>query len=317
MMRLRQPVFSIALVLTGTSLAQQPFPTASDSGTWSVLTCIYGIGVWCQTETCAYDATDTLCGSTWSVYSWPTFGLDPGIAYVRNEGQRTLLRRTTDCLDKEYVIYDFSMEVGDSVYAPMNMDLIPQDTTLFILQDIDTVDVLGVERRRFTLLFDPCNGNFANASMEWIEGIGSTMHPFYSVDCLCDFCEQSLTLLCYDSSGVQLFVDPVFQTCDTLITTVDEPSSAPANVLSVLYDATAGSLIVTVDQDVQEQNRSGLTLVLVAGDGRMIRRQGLSASASRGVRMDVASLASGAYVLLLTDGHERLAGRRIVIHQVD
>jgi hypothetical protein len=313
MRSLRTSTFCVAiLLLPFTGRCQQPFPTYGDGGTWSVLHCVTGIGTTCHTETYGYIGSDTFCGHIWSTYVWPSFG-DPNIAYLRNDGQRTLLRRTSDCLHKEYVIYDFSMDVGDSVYSPMTMDIMDPDTTLFILQAIDTVEILGVERRRFSLLFDPCNENFVTTPMEWIEGIGSTMHPFYPVDCLCDFCEQSLTLLCYDSSEVQLYVDPVFQTCDTLITAIDERGGAHASMLSVFHDATAGSLYVTVNKNAWNESRTGLALVLMASDGRIVRQQGLTASAASGVRMDVASVAPGVYVLLLTNGSERLAAQRVII----
>lgn len=306
-------VLVMASGLSSVSVAQQPFPTYADNGTWNVLGCIYGIGVWCGTQSIAYAGSDSVCGEVWSTYSWPSWGMDPGIAYVRNEGQRTLMRRTTNCTDKQYVLYDFGMEAGDSVYAPMNMDLMEQDTTLFILQDIDTVEIRGVERRRFSLLFDRCNETLVNTPMQWIEGIGSTMHPFYPVDCLCDFCEQSLTLLCYDSSGVQLYVDPVYQTCDTLITAIDERADVNADGLHVTNDTGGGALIVSVDQDVLERRRAALSLVLLSSDGRLIRQQRVQAEVSSSIRMDVRSVMAGAYVLLLTDGAGRLAGQRVVI----
>ncbi len=170
------------LALSFVSVSQQPFPTYADSGAWNTLLCLGVPPNACMTQTFAYDGSDTFCGSTWSIYSWPTFGLDPGIAYLRNEGQRTLLRSSTNCSDKEYVIYDFSMAVGDTVYPPLNADLFTPDTAMFVLQDIDTVDILGVERRRFSLLYDRCNTGMVNTPMEWIEGIGSTTHPFYSTD---------------------------------------------------------------------------------------------------------------------------------------
>lgn len=210
-------------------------------------------------------------------------------------------------------MYDYSMGIGDTVYAGLNMDYVEPDTARFILQAIDTIEILGVERRRFSMMFERCNEAFLYGTMEWIEGIGSSMHPFYSVECLCDFCEQSLTLLCYDSSGVQLYVDPVFETCDTLITAINGPDEAHASVLHVYHDGNTGSLLVTVDPDVWNERSSRLVLVLMASDGRLVQRQDLSGLPSSALRMNVASVASGGYVLLLTDDRERLAGQRVVV----
>lgn len=36
--------------------------------------------------------------------------------YVRNDGPRTRLRVGSKCLDKEYLLYDYSLADGDPVY---------------------------------------------------------------------------------------------------------------------------------------------------------------------------------------------------------
>ncbi len=308
----RSALFPAMLLLPFAGRSQQPFPTCADSGTWSVLHCITGIGTTCHTETYAYDGSDTLCGHTWSVYTWPSFG-DPNVAYLRNEGQRTLLRRSSDCLDKEYVMYDFSMAVGDSVYAPMTMDIMDPDTTLFILQAIDTVDVLGVERRRFSLMYDPCNENFVNTPMQWIEGIGSITHPFFPLDCMCDFCEQSLALLCYDSAGVQLYLDPLYGTCDTLITAIDERGGDLTRLLRVDYDASGGALSIAVDPSLTSAGGAGFSLSLIASDGRAVKRQQMPEAPLTPAHMEVAAIARGVYVLLLSDGRRLRGAQRVVI----
>ncbi|MBK9175020.1 MAG: hypothetical protein IPM46_01535 [Flavobacteriales bacterium] len=310
-MVLRPLIFSF-VVAPALAVAQQPFPTYTDNGTWSVLQCITGSGTTCITTTQTYAEANTFCGHTWSTYTWPTFG-SPNVAHLRNDGLRTLLRRSMDCLDKEYVIYDFSMEVGDSVYAALNMDLPGQDTALFVLQAIDTVEILGVDRRRFSLLFNLCNQDMVSTPMEWIEGIGSTMHPFYSVDCLCYLCQQSFTLLCYDSSGVQLYVNPVFNTCDTLLTTIHEAETVPTSGLQVIYDAAAGTLRVLRAWNGRDEMASRHSLMLITADGRTAVHHDLEGAAIHGALMDVSRVAPGAYVVVLTDGRTRLAGHRVVI----
>ncbi len=294
------------------SRAQQPFPVASDVPHWNVLSCITGVGTSCHTSSIQFVGSLSMCSHSYSAFADPG-GSPNDTSYVRNEGQRTWLRRGTDCSAKEYLLYDFSMGVGDTVYTGLNMDYVDPDTAMFILQNIDTVVFFGVERRRFTLMFDRCNEGIPNTPMEWIEGIGSTMHPFYPVECICDFCEQGLILLCYDRSGVQLYIDPIYQTCDTLITAIVEPVGTDANVINVIPGGTAGSICVTVAHDVFDARRTGLTLVLMASDGRIIRRQGLAASAANDLRLDVDSVAPGTYLVLLTDGRQRLAGQLVVV----
>lgn len=292
-------------------VAQQPFPTHADSGSWSVLSCIMGIGTYCTSATVAFESSTSFCGHTWSVHNWPTFG-DPGVAYVRNEGQRTLLRRTTDCEDKEYLLYDFSMDVGDSVYAPLNMDLLPVDTTIFVLQDIDTVVYSGgLPRRRFSLLYDRCNDGQVWSPDQWIEGIGSLMHPFYPVECVCDFCEQTLTLLCYDSAGVQLYQDATYGTCDTLITGVDELAGVAADILNVRYDPISQELYVTA-RPVAERTGDE-TLILLAIDGRVVGRYDLPIPFTGERRIDVSRVAQGIHLLFIESSGRRMTSRPLMI----
>lgn len=86
-----------------------------------------------------------------------------------------------------------------------NSDNEDKDTAAFILQDIDTVDYLGIARERFKMKFDRCNYESYNTEMYWIKGIGSNIHPFYYLPCHCDGCENNYTLLCLDSASVEIY----------------------------------------------------------------------------------------------------------------
>lgn len=256
----------------------------------------------------------SMCGHSYSTFIGPGGSLND-TAYVRNEGQRTWLRRSTDCSSKEYLMYDYSLAIGDTVYAGLNMDYVQPDTAMFVLQNIDTVQLSGIARRRFLMKYDRCNDGSLQvfSTMYWIEGVGSTTHPFYPVECICDFCEQGLLLLCCDSSDVQLYMDPSFNTCDTIISAVDEHQNADMNPLSTIYDAGSRSLNVIVDDKGWTWASTGLSLTLMAADGRIIQRRVLWRTASRGVRMDLASVASGVYVLTLSSGNDRPAVLRVVV----
>lgn len=309
-MRLRQHIVSSAIGLSGALVAQQPFPTYADNGTWSLLRCITANGTWCFTETFTYGDSDTLCGHVWSVHSWPTFGT-PGTAYIRNEGQRTLLRRSSDCLDKEYVLYDYSLDVGDSIHIPFNMDWADPDTALFFLRSIDTVQILGVERRRFSLLFDSCSTGVADAEMQWVEGIGSTLHPFYALDCLCDWCMQFMDLLCYDSTGVQLYQDLLLNTCDTTMM-VGVPDLMPEEgpTFRIWQDPTNGTLVIQFDH---QGAPAGAELSLLTADGRPVRRMNGPQQGEDQLTVPLPGIHGGVYLLQVSVRGERVAAERIVI----
>ncbi len=224
-MKTRFTSCSVLMLLASVCAAQQPFLTYGDAPAWSVLHCTMGIGVACNTDHYQYEDTVSMCGSTYAML--PFDGYDT--MYVRNEGQRTRFRRTTDCASKEYLMYDFGMSVGDSVYAGLNVPYGGQlDTARFKLLGIDTVMLFDIARRRFHLLFDRCNEFGSISYMDWIEGIGSTTHPFYPLACICDYCESGFRTLCCDSAGVMLYRDSLYNTCDTVLLGVKEISSEQA-----------------------------------------------------------------------------------------
>lgn len=212
-------------------------------------------------------------------------------------------------------MYDYSMVIGDTVYTGLNMDYVEPDTAMFVLENVDTVQLSGTARRRFHMKYDRCNEGSLQpfGIMDWIEGVGSTTHPFYPVECLCDFCEQGLLLLCYDSAGVQQYLDPYYNTCDTIITAIDEHQHAEAHSLHAIYDPGSRSLQVFVDDQGWVRASAELTLTLMAIDGRVLWRRVLKSPASSGARVDLASVASGVYVVLLSNGNERPTALRVVV----
>ncbi len=184
--------------------AQQPFPTYGDAPSWSVGVAIMGIPY--GTDVINYIETVTICGEQYAVTSDITFG---NTGYIRNEGQRTLFRTTTDCSEAERVMYDFSASVGDTIDIGVSGVDSPlfNGTCKFVVTIVDTVDLEGVDRRRFTLRYqtNPEPTDPFYMQMEWLEGIGSTTHPFFPLVCISDACELAWGLRCADSSSAAVF----------------------------------------------------------------------------------------------------------------
>ncbi|MCB9183315.1 MAG: hypothetical protein H6591_05305 [Flavobacteriales bacterium] len=184
--------------------AQRPFPTWQDNPQWSVSLSILGLPY--GTEVLRFSDTLTMCGHEYSISEQPFFG---EVGYFRNEGARTLFRRSTSCADKEYVIYDYSMSIGDTIYVGADPGS-GLDTALCVLDAIDTTNFLGVARRVYDVRIERCaigdpDPSWLLAPMQWVEGLGSLLHPFYSLVCVCDVCETGMQLSCCDSSGVALY----------------------------------------------------------------------------------------------------------------
>lgn len=190
---------------------QTVFPSFADNPTWNVLE-YFGLN--CSTWTYYYDYDTTFCNQIYSKVALPF----NAIGYIRSDSSKTYFRTSSNCNEKEYLIYDYSLNIGDTTYVGFNLELGNQnqtDTNAFILSQIDTVNYFGIDRQRFKMNFDRCNTGVMMDYMYWIKGIGSEQHPFYSLRCLCDFCENIFILLCFDSTTTQLYQNNFYNTCDT------------------------------------------------------------------------------------------------------
>lgn len=196
---------------------QNVFPSYADSATWHVLDCYW---MDCITHVDKFDGIVEMCGHE---YSRVTFSATR-VVYFRSDTLRTFFRRSTDCNGKEYLIYDYSMEPGDTVWVGSNFGWSSQDTTRTRLMYIDTIEQFGIQRRRFNMhhgLSELFVGEF-EMQMAWIEGIGSDIDPFYPFLCLQNGCETQFTTLCYDSAGTQLYQSPYHDTCSITIIGIEE-----------------------------------------------------------------------------------------------
>ncbi|MBP6643317.1 MAG: hypothetical protein KA186_09515 [Flavobacteriales bacterium] len=288
----------VGCVLTKSISAQQPFPTAADEPRWSVSWYILGPFAFNNAFSCS--TSIDLCGHTYSAVE----EFNPiGPAYFRNDGQRTLLRRTTNCTDKEYLLYDFSLNAGETTYVGSETFALP-DTAMAIVQSIDTIEVLGTPRRRFTMLIDLCpsEGNEPFFTpMEWIEGIGSTTHPFYAAICLCDGCESSINLQCSDSSGRATYRVPPDIICD-FTSGFDEHDSAAGEFQ---VRATGDNLRLIYPTEFQ----AGLLTILDPA-GRVAFSKQVSATRTS---IDLPALAPGPYTALIQNRDQQWATRWVLM----
>lgn len=191
------------------------------------------------------------------------------------------------------------MEVGDTVYVGLNMDYLAEGTAKFILQSIDTVEIFNVRRRMITLLIDPCNGDRTVLPMEWIEGIGSTMHPFYPLMRICDCYESSYSLLCHDSTGVQLHQHPAITDRDTLFLGIQDEQEDEGFSFNAFHDPVGDALVIGIESGVPGRAVDDADLMMITADGRIVRQQRWSGSGGT-TRKALSGISSGAYRLHLS-----------------
>lgn len=242
-----------------------------------------------------------LCGNTYNIVEG-LFG--EGELYYRNEDQRTLLRRSTNCAEKEYLLYDFSLDLGDTIYVGWEMEGSGEDTTMAIVETIDTVEFLGITRRRFSLLIDRCpmaGDEPVFTTMEWIEGVGSTTHPFYAVICLCDFCETGTVLQCADSSGTLTYRSLPDVVCDFTVGLEERDLSAEH------FQVYGTSDLVQLHYPREFQHG---VLMLYDPAGRVAFSKQITAARTT---LDLPELATGIYTVMIQNGDQRWSARWVLM----
>jgi hypothetical protein len=144
-------------------------------------------------------------------------------AFLRVDSNKVYARKTTDCQRKEYIMYDFSLNPGDSLFCGYILSDWPQydiDTAFMFVAGVDTIENLGVKRKRLHMKFDVYHGYgqfpwyepMDLPDMYWIEGVGSDYGPFYSFLHYGDHTETENELLCLDSANTTVY--RAFNFCD-------------------------------------------------------------------------------------------------------
>ncbi|MFI5172566.1 MAG: hypothetical protein ACHQFW_09250, partial [Chitinophagales bacterium] len=176
---------------------QQPFPTFNDNPHWNVDETFYTLES--EVVQYGYEIDTNMCGFVYSkVFNH---------LFIRVEGNKVFMQSTNDCSEAEQLIYDFDLTIGEKIlldpYSGGGYDFVE-----LMVDSIDTVDYLGVERKRLALAFDPCGGYVDTngyAITHWIYGIGSDDHPFWPMYSECSAGEMQYYLKCFDSSAIQLY----------------------------------------------------------------------------------------------------------------
>jgi len=291
-------IISLAAQTLTEAVAQQPLPHAADQPSWGVRKYVLGLGF--DNSLVQSVGVIDVCGVSYNT----VIGIDTGNeVYYRNEGQRTWLRNSTDCDEREYLLYDLTLNEGDTTYVGWQMEGPTLDTTLVIVQSIDIVNYEGVPRRRFSLLVDRCPNTFGPSVFTedvWVEGVGSLRHPFYSTLCICDFCETDFSLLCADSAGVATYRHTSGIVCDQTIDITDKLSGKQR--FNVHYSA--GQLRLEVPHDIMQ---GVITIHDMKGSTVFSTKVGTAATS-----IDARRFPAGVYTVALSTPDQLLSTRCLI-----
>jgi hypothetical protein len=134
--------------------------------------------------------------------------------FYRVDGPRAFIRPYSLLagLAEEYLLYDFSAEIGDTLILPSIIFSGGLESYPFVVQSVSAIHIGAAERRVIQLF--AYNGNIGSpvsASPLWIEGVGDINHPFYFLSCSSNgggdgSCETSSLLEClHTNAGLSYF----------------------------------------------------------------------------------------------------------------
>ncbi len=185
----------------------------------------------------------------------------------------------------EQLLYDFTMQVGDTVRGYTEPITMQTDT----VQSIDSVLVGNSYRKRWNI--NTCY------NIHFIEGIGSTYGlTERSPGCITDLADYSIT--CFQQNGQTLY--PNTTTNCQLITSVNSKDEISLQV-NVYPNPSNGLFTVDLDQLIKEIQLTDLL-------GNIILQQ----RTNNQTKFNIENLKSGTYILTLIDKDNRTTNRKII-----
>jgi hypothetical protein len=203
-------LFSI-LFLEIKLIAQNVFPSLVDSPKWIVCTQMATSPVVKIYDTVSYEKDTNISG--WMYQKFICKDINSGsrlTGYVRIFDKKVFIYKS----GKDYLLYDFSLQTGDSVFCGYRL-IIPDSVKMKVVK-VDSVECNLIKRKRITLSYN------SNKKIDWIEGVGSNVHPFYSWIFM-DKSGSFVYIISLEENNV-----PVFQNC--LNTSINDQKISKLNV---------------------------------------------------------------------------------------
>lgn len=220
------------------SKAQNNFPVSTDNPVWRVLRTgaisvegpRYFLDYKLEKDTLIDNKTysvisgfDTIQGNT----NWSRVG------FTRTSSTKVYFKATAN--GKEYLLYDFGLKVNDTIYCGFDVNHNP-DTIKFHVVSIDTIDVSGYRRKRLKIY---SNDHF---EMNWIEGIGSDINPFYMGSF--GIPGSISELRCVTINSNLIYQNPKYSDCTTITSIKQIPSN---DGISIFPNPTKTELFVDIN----------------------------------------------------------------------
>lgn len=170
-------------------------------GTWTVHSC-GGTTFHKFSQSNQGDEYMTVYESIDSLISWHPIGL------IREDSLSKKVYFTIFNGYPEGLIYDFSLEVGDTVRVENQL---LNDVQPMVCDNIEMVDINGSLKKKF--YFHGAGSNPGNTCETWIEGIGSNYGIMNSGLGAPGIVGGTFTLLCCSQDGNTIWMDPFYAAC--------------------------------------------------------------------------------------------------------
>lgn len=156
------------ILMTGLVNSQNYKPLLTDLNEWHLTTCFYGC------------ITDMYRTSGDTIYDGKSYKVLDGFHYIsrtfllrENVEEKKIYLRITNYASEEYLLYDFSMRVGDSIDIKNPITPFPDEGGFYKLDSIVSKPLVNNEPYRFYYLSPTPGNTISDHPAVWIEGIGS------------------------------------------------------------------------------------------------------------------------------------------------
>ncbi|NPD44465.1 MULTISPECIES: T9SS type A sorting domain-containing protein [unclassified Lentimicrobium] len=195
------------------------FSMINEQPKWNVLDLKTEIPNIATTQSYNYTNDFVFCGNRYSKINFEDINKR---AYIRANHEKAYYRNREDCNAKEYLLYDYTLAVGDTAYVGWNQyEWIAKDTAAFAVTKVEDIEKFDRIRIRVTLEYAEADAAYTG-QLHWLEGVGCEEHPFYPFAQMDDYLLHKYELLCFDSAGFKKYQSPNWSVCDTNYTSIDD-----------------------------------------------------------------------------------------------
>lgn len=207
----------LATLYFNVAYTQRVFPSLSDNPEWKVQRSInpsmpgpvFILNYHFENDTIINQKTYTIVSRTGNQ---ETGNLIELVGFIRTDSKKVFFKKSAE--GKEYLLYDFSLNVGDKIYCPY----LELDSAQYRVIKIDSVDINGVNSLRLEMLPEDYHID-TQATLSWIEGIGNLVNPFYHDV----FGGSGLSdeVRCFSTDQGQEYINSDYDDCTTVLKKTD------------------------------------------------------------------------------------------------